>query len=103
MQEDEPGNAEGLVDFARFCALTDTSEASKYLKQAMVAVPEDCRVLGEYANFLGEIAQDHDQAEALYKRAITADPQNAGVLGGYADFLVRVRGDHNASREMFKK
>lgn len=59
--------------------------------------------LGNYANFLTDLREDHDAAGAFYKRALEADPKHAINLGNYAIFLNIIREDHDAAETFFKR
>lgn len=63
----------------------------------------DADELGNYANFLTDISEQHDVAESFYKRAIEADPKHASNLGNYATFLTDVRGQHDAAELFYKR
>ena len=96
-------NAEALVDMAHLLSSRDAARGAALLRDALAAVPEDSRVLGEYAWFMERVVGDFDAADGLYQRAVTADPSAAGTLGRYAGFLAQVRGQAQAGADAYRR
>lgn len=71
--------------------------------QGVKQFPHAAPLLGNYANFLKDVRQAYDRAEAMYERAIAADPQNPIVLGDFAVFLWRNRRDYQRAEDLFRR
>jgi len=80
-----------------------SDEAEDLYQKAMKSDPNGATNLGNYANFLRVVRDDHDEAEVMYKRAIEADPNDATSLGNYAAFLTDIRGKHDDAEAMYKR
>ncbi|KAF9616403.1 hypothetical protein IFM89_029657 [Coptis chinensis] len=63
--------------------------------------PENSLILSNYAQFLYQIADDHNKAEEMFKRAVQVKPQDGEALSQYGIFLWRKRGDMDAAEEAF--
>lgn len=100
---DMPENAEALVDYAWFMWASGEAEGAEAMfKRAVVAVPEDSRVLGEFAAFKDGTGGDFSEVCSLYERAIAADSANSGALSRYAAYLAS-RGDAVGAAGAYKR
>ncbi len=71
--------------------------------EALVALPNEAALLGNYAVFLAKVRKDPERAEEFFRRAIDADPNDANNLGNYALFLSDVRKDPERAEGLFRK
>ena len=76
---------------ARKVKESDPEEADRIYKAGIERFPQSHELLGNYANFLRQVAKKPDEAESYYRRAIEAHSTHAINLGNYASFLNNVR------------
>jgi Tfp pilus assembly protein PilF len=65
--------------------------------------PNSFELHSNYALFLTNIRENHDQAEEHYKKSLELEPDNAIVNGNYAFFLTNIRENHDQTEAYYKK
>ena len=83
-------------------AMPDAAAMEISYKAAIDALPLSAPLLCNYANFLTDIRQRHDEAETYYRRALEADPNDSTTLGNYAYFLKSVRQRHDEAETYYQ-
>lgn len=86
--------ASELAMFATELHRAGNPQALRFYERAVAAAPGDADLLGSFASFLAEVAEDPARAEPTFLAALAADRRHADNLGHYANFLTGVRGDH---------
>jgi Tfp pilus assembly protein PilF len=82
---------------------TSPDETDARYKEALVALPNEAGLLGNYAIFLDDVKKDPERADEFYRRAIDASPKNANTLGNYAVFLKNVRKDSERADVFYRR
>ncbi len=79
----------------------DDELAEALYARAIVADPNNARILGNFAYLMTDLRRDHDRAEDLYALAIEADPNDARILGNFANFMTDFRRDHDRAEDLY--
>jgi protein O-mannosyl-transferase len=87
----------------RVNAAKDNDEKERIYKEGIEKLPNEAKLIGNFALFLTDIRKDHDGAEQLYKKALELDPNDAINTGSYALFLKKNRKDHDGAELLYKK
>lgn len=72
-------------------AATDPNKRDQIYQDAIKALPDSAKLLGNYALFLHTVRKEYDAAETYYIRALEADPKMLNNITNYAVFLRQVR------------
>ncbi|MBN2132135.1 MAG: tetratricopeptide repeat protein [Sedimentisphaerales bacterium] len=81
----------------------DSEEGERIYRQAEKQFPDIAPLLGNFANFMTDVRENHDEAERLYRRALELDPKHATITGNFAIFMTDVRKDHDEAERLFRR
>lgn len=84
-------------------ANSDPERAEQMYRKAIAELPESHELLGNFAVFLKNIRQQHDEAERLYRRVLELQPDDADYLGNFALFLTDIRQQHDEAERQYQR
>jgi len=82
---------------------TDPARRETIYRQGAEACPKSHELRCNFANFLTDVRQDHNEAEKLYRKAQELAPKNATITGNFARFMWKVRQKHDKAEQLFRK
>ncbi|XP_078440220.1 uncharacterized protein LOC144710348 [Wolffia australiana] len=95
------GIKEGSLDPRQREEESSADRRRRAYERAIAGGEASSLILGNYAQFLYAVANDHDRAELYFQWAAMAEPRDAEAVSRYAFFLWEGRGDISGAEQMF--
>jgi Tfp pilus assembly protein PilF len=81
----------------------DPDKKEALYREGLKQLPNSAELTGNFANFLTDVRQNHEEAAGLYRKAIELNPNDADLLGNYANFLDVVRTKYDEAEPLYRK